>query len=245
MIPAPTQNTERFKAPEVSRGERGHFAVSKSTRFDGRGWILAGGSGGATIGPYHPRNDSLTFSPWESFTLQAWFQTKSRANQTIVANTSEWCLYLEGGRLAAWLMQDGGSKRAATGSQHISDGKWHHGVAVFDRESKQLSLYLDGKLDTVDGKSGKANPVDISMIAASKWPARVTLGGFATWRGFKRQNPFVGSLEDVAVVAAALAPGAELEAALASATTGHPTRHVASGKLSQSGLQLGSRCPRH
>ena len=67
------------------------------------------------------------------------------------------------------------------------------------------------------------------MIAASKWPARVTLGGFATWRGFKRQNPFVGSLEDVAVVAAALAPGAELEAALASATTGHSTRHVASG----------------
>ena len=213
----------------VSRGEPGHRATSKSTRFDGRGWVVAGGSGGATIGPYHPRNDSLTFSPWESFTVQAWFQTESSASQTIVANTSEWCLYLERGRLAAWLMQDGGSKQAATGSLHISDGKWHHGVAVFDRKTQQLSLYLDGKLDTADGKPGKANPVDISMITASKWPARITLGGFATWRGFKRQNPFVGLLEDVAVVAAAVAPGAELEAALASAAVGHQTRHVASG----------------
>ena len=55
------------------------------------------------------------------------------------------------------------------------------------------------------------------------------MGGFATWRGFKRQNPFVGSLEDVAVVAAALTPGAELEASLASVKTGHPTLHVGSG----------------
>jgi hypothetical protein len=132
-------------------------------------------------------------------------------------------------------------------------------VAVIDRKAQRLSLYLDDKLDTPGGEPGEENPADISTISASKWPARVTLGGLeapperrrAPWEipvsetkdlrpekspkprfpdgPLGDQHPFVGWLDDVAVVAAALAPGPELEAALASVKTEHPTRHVASG----------------
>jgi hypothetical protein len=196
----------------VFRGEPGHNAEGMSTRFDGRGWIVAGGSGGATIGPYHPRNDSLTFSPWESFTVQAWFKTESSANQTIVANATEWCLYLDRGRLAAWIMQDGGNRGQARGSQQVADGKWHHAVAVIDRKTQRLTLYLDGKIDVPAGEPTAENPADISTISATKWSARVTLGSLGD------QHPFVGSLEDVAIVAEALPPGPGLEAALASVT---------------------------
>ena len=209
----------------VFRGEPGHNPEGKSARFDGHGWVKAGGAGGATIGPYHPRNDSLTFSPWESFTVQAWFKTESSGDETIVANAVEWGLCLQRGRLAAWISQDGGHKQQAMGSHQVADGKWHHAVAVFDRKTQRLSIYLDGKLDSPRGEPTEENPADISRISASKWPARVTLGSL------DGQDAFVGSLEDVAIVAEALAPGHELEAVLASVEAKQPAspRHVASG----------------
>jgi len=207
----------------VFRGEPGHEPGSKSTRFNGNGWVAIGGSGGATIGPYHPRNDSMTFSPWESFTVQAWFKTESDATQTIVANAVEWCLYLDHGRMAAWIMQDGGNKRQAIGSHRTADGKWHHAVAVFDRKAQRLGLYFDGKLDTPGSEPDAENPVDISAITASKWPAMVTVASLAG------QRPFIGSLEDVAVLAEAVSPGLDLQAALALAETDHPIRFVAAG----------------
>ncbi|HWB53921.1 MAG TPA: LamG-like jellyroll fold domain-containing protein, partial [Tepidisphaeraceae bacterium] len=92
-------------------------------------------------------------------------------------------------------MQDGRKPIQAIGDHHISDGHWYHAAAVFDRQSQQLSLYLDGKLDVGAGDSGSHNPVDISSIAGSANIAPVSLG-----------NNLVGSLDDVSIFRSALKP---------------------------------------
>ncbi|MCL5744455.1 MAG: hypothetical protein M1541_11110 [Acidobacteria bacterium] len=110
------------------------------------------------------------------------------------------------------------------GSLPVADGKWHHASAVIDRRTQRLSLFIDGRLDAPDGNRAENNPADISMMGASKWPARVTVGSLGG------QYPFSGSLQDVAILAGALPPGPDAEAVLASACAKQPSsRYVSSG----------------
>lgn len=184
----------------VERGQPGRDATSKSYRFEGKGWVSIGGDGGAAVGPYTPHNDSLTFSPWDSYTLQCWFKTESAQTQTMICNSHAYWLGLADGRLRAWIMQDGDQTKEARGSRSVAEGKWHHVAAVCDRATQRLSLYLDGKLDTADGAPTPENPADISMIRASKWPASVMVGGC---RGGQFWS---GWLDDVSIFAGALTP---------------------------------------
>jgi hypothetical protein len=137
--------------------------------------------------------EPFAFKPAESFTIQAWFQTGSSENQVIAARPGAYSLGVKAGKLAAWLMQDGGQFVEAVGTALAADGQWHHAAAVYDREAQTLTLYFDGKADGV--------PPSIAGIGASASPAPLTLGSFGG--GF----PFDGALDEVSIQRAALAPG--------------------------------------
>ncbi|HWB53799.1 MAG TPA: glycosyl hydrolase family 65 protein, partial [Tepidisphaeraceae bacterium] len=99
---------------DVKTDQPGHNAASRAYVFRGTGGISVPiGIGSCVlnadrkVGPYAPLNDSLSFGPKESFTLQCWFKTHSSTNQTLLAQRGAYAMYLKNGRLAACLMQDG------------------------------------------------------------------------------------------------------------------------------------------
>jgi hypothetical protein len=136
----------------------------------------------------------FVFKPTESLTLQAWFQTGSRENQVIAARQGGYSIGLKNGRLSAWLMQDGGQFVEAVGTAPAADGQWHHAAAVYDRQAQTLAVFLDGKPDGA--------PQSIAAIGASTTASPLTLGSFGS--GFS----FDGSLDEISIQRAALAPGA-------------------------------------
>ncbi len=136
--------------------------------------------------------EPFAFKPMESFTIQAWFQTAASGNQVIAARTGAYSLGVKDGRLSAWIMQDGNQFVEATGAADAADAKWHHAAAVFDRDMQTLTLYLDGKPDSVSQS--------IAGISASSSPSPLTLGSFGG--GF----PFNGALDEIAIHRAALRP---------------------------------------
>ncbi|MBU3665443.1 MAG: hypothetical protein FGM15_06145 [Chthoniobacterales bacterium] len=137
--------------------------------------------------------EPFAFKADQSFTMQAWFQTSSRDNQVIAARPGAFSLGVKGGKLSAWIMQDGGGFVEATGTTDAADGKWHHAVAVYDRNAQTLTVHLDGKPD--------GEPKSIAGIGGSTSDAPLTLG--ALGNGF----PFSGSLDEIAIHREALAPG--------------------------------------
>jgi hypothetical protein len=136
--------------------------------------------------------EPFTLKPNESFTIQSWFLTSSQENQVIAARPGAYSLGVKGGRLSAWIMQDGGQFVEAVGAATAADGKWHHATAVYDRQSQMLTVYLDGKQD--------GEPKSIAAIGASSATTLLTLGGFGG--GF----PFEGSLDEISIHREALTP---------------------------------------
>ena len=146
-------------------------------------------------GGAHITVDSLepfVFDRSQSFTIQAWFQTRSQENQVIAARPGAYSLGVKAGKLSAWIMQDEGQFVEAVGAASAADGQWHHTAAVYDRQAQTLTLYLDGKPDGA--------PQSIAAIGASGSPSPLTLGAFGG--GF----PFDGTLDEVSIHRAALAP---------------------------------------
>jgi len=186
---SPHQNHGAIAGSGVRRGEAGHFPTTKGYRLDGHGWV--------TI----PDDGSLLLNRSQSFTVQSWFRTEATDNRVMVGKPRAYCVYVKQGKLAAWLMEDGGKFKEALGCGRAADAKWHHVAAVFDRQAQRLSLYLDGKLDTPDGAPGPQNPVDISSLGSSHDRSGVvTIGSLGS--GF----PFLGWLDEVSVFRGALKP---------------------------------------
>jgi hypothetical protein len=136
----------------------------------------------------------FVFGPTQSFTIQAWFRTASLENQVIAARPGAYSLGVKGGKLSAWVMQDGVQFVEALGSRIAADGQWHHTAAVYDRQAQTLALFLDG---TPDG-----TPPSIAGIGASSSPVPLTLGAFAADGGF----PFDGDLDEISIQRLALPP---------------------------------------
>ncbi len=136
--------------------------------------------------------EPFTFTPQDSFTIQAWFQSSSQQNEVIAARPGAYSLGVNFGKLSGWVMQDGGQYVEAVGSTLAADGKWHHAAMVCDRTTQTLAVYLDGKPDHV--------PPSIGHIGLSTSRTPLTIGAFSG--GF----PFDGSLQEVSIHRAALAP---------------------------------------
>ena len=136
--------------------------------------------------------EPFMFKPTENFTLQAWFQTTSQQNQVIAARPGAYSLGVKAGKLSAWIMQDGNQFVEAAGIAAAADGQWHHAAAVYDRKAQTLTIFLDGNPD--------GSPRNIGGIGSSSSTAPLTLGAFGG--GF----PFDGTLDEVSIHRAALAP---------------------------------------
>ncbi|MFH1266574.1 MAG: LamG-like jellyroll fold domain-containing protein, partial [Planctomycetota bacterium] len=184
---SPHQNHGTIKGEGISRGQAGHGPAGKSCRFDDKSYVTISDNG------------SLASGPAESFTVQCWFNTEAAGSAVMVGKPGAFCVYVKNGKLAAWLMENGGQFKEALGSLPVADGKWHHVAAVFDRGTQRLSLYLDGKLDTPDGAPGPENPVDISSLSAFESADPLALGSLG-----RSEFAFVGLLDEVSVFRGAL-----------------------------------------
>jgi hypothetical protein len=191
---SPHQNSGTLKGKGILRGEAGHNAAGKSYRFDGHSAVQILDRG------------TFSFDSSESFTVQCWVKTES--DGMLLVKPGAYAIYLLGGKVAAWLMQFDGQTREATGSQHVSDGAWHHVAAVFDRQRQRLALYVDGKLDTPDGASTAQNPVDISALGASRSaePIMLGCGSMGLFKGGSVGSGLTGWLDEVSIFHGALRP---------------------------------------
>ncbi len=164
----------------VRRGIPGRDAGSKAAGFDGASVISI------------PDNAAFRFGPEQSFTLQAWFKTGAAGNQVLIGKPSSFSLGLKDGLLSAWAWGEGDVVREAVGTTPVADGQWHHVAAVFDRETQELKLFLDGKPE--------GTPADLAPVGASTSTAPLDIGGLGS--GFR----LTGSLAEVSIHPAALAP---------------------------------------
>jgi hypothetical protein len=109
-------------------------------------------------------------------------------------------MFIKGGNLSAWIVQGGLAGKEAKGDVALADGTWHHVAAVCNRSTQRLGLYVDGRLDTPDGKPSATNPVDISTIGALTGGQGVSIGGLGG------EFPLSGELSEVSITRQALAP---------------------------------------
>ena len=65
-----------------------------------------------------------------------------------------------GGVAAFTLADKAGNFFNAVGNRNLTDGKWHHVVAVRDSATNNLRLYVDGKLE---GEKSAPYTTDFSM----------------------------------------------------------------------------------
>jgi hypothetical protein len=187
---SPHQHHGAADEPGILRGQPGHRPGSKCYRFDK--------SAAVTI----DEDEDFRFGPDESFTLQCWLCTKERGFMRMISKSGYpafevygYGLYLSDGILEAWFADADRHRVIARGSHKINDGQWHHAAAVIDRQTKRLLIYLDGKLDTPDGRPGAANPVDTSVVGPTQARCSLTLG-----------RDFGGLLDEVSIFRGALKP---------------------------------------
>ncbi|MHB0997647.1 MAG: LamG-like jellyroll fold domain-containing protein [Armatimonadota bacterium] len=178
----------RVHGSEVKQGVEGHSERSKASLFNANGYMEA------------VDGSNLSFNVKDSVSLQCWFKTNAPDSRVMVSKPMAYCLYVKDGKLAAWIMQDGLVVRETLGSRNAADGKWHHALAVYDRNTQKLSLYLDGVLDTGDGLPSDTNPVDISPIGHSSSTSPLSIGGLGP--GY----PFIGFIDEVSIHRGALTP---------------------------------------
>jgi hypothetical protein len=183
---SPHENHGTLNGKGILRGQPGRRDGSRCYRFDGNGVVTV------------PDTGDLTFGRTDSFTVQCWFRTEAADSRVMIGKSMAYCVYVKNGRLAAWLMQEGGQFREALGSRRVADGTWHHVAAVYDRLTQRISLYADGRLDTPNGTPDRENPADISPIGPSASHAEVNLGGLAG--GYR----FTGALDEVSISRGAL-----------------------------------------
>ncbi|MBN1346587.1 MAG: SUMF1/EgtB/PvdO family nonheme iron enzyme [Phycisphaerae bacterium] len=137
-----------------------------------------------------PKAASLPDLGTSDYTIAAWIRTT--AGGTVFSRSSldgVWAerggkvFYVRGGKLGF----DACFVGVAAGRTPVADGKWHHVAATFKADTKQLSLYTDGKPD--GAMTLKADPdapghvLRIGMSARDFWPP----------------NGFAGDLDDVRV----------------------------------------------
>lgn len=126
------------------------------------GSVKIGSGAVGFFGPGYIEVDASRFPPfWHSFTIDVWLRTNfTQLSQTIVTNGGvSWELGIEQGTGKAFFSCPGldGTSYLA-GSTFLCNDAWHHLAAVYDRESQQMLLYVDGSLDAQASAFGQVNP---------------------------------------------------------------------------------------
>ena len=153
-----------------------------------------------------PADADFDFGANTSFSFEYWVRTPASStcsgNQVVIGRDDPgsalhwWTGCLDGGAPGFYAVSTANEVGSALGSSDISDGLWHHVVAVHDDSANALYLYLDGNptphaMGSIDYTAGFASA-----------SAEVNLG----WLDLSQGYNFTGALDEVAVYARALSP---------------------------------------
>lgn len=142
----------------------------------------------------------------QQFSIEAWFRTTSTSGGQLVGfgnartgrsstQTSDRHVYMTtNGRLLFGVRPDYGARRTVQSGPGFNDGQWHHVVATLGPDG--AALYLDGEPVADDG----------SIAAAQEYWGYWRIAGdrLSSWPSAPSNEGFIGSLDEVAIYAAAL-----------------------------------------
>jgi hypothetical protein len=131
-----------------------------------------------------PPNRAFNWSGTDSFSIELWMKTDQtppeNINRVLIGRGTPgldagvlWYVGLnEGdGRPLFYLREEDNSRRKLTGTKTVlSDGEWHHIVAMWDATTKEQSIYVDGLLEPTTSDNlgasmtlGFATPKDLNI----------------------------------------------------------------------------------
>ncbi len=138
-----------------------------------------------------PDDNTFDWGVSESFSIEFWMKTDSSStcsgNQVMAGRTSPfwWVGCLSNTGLAYFELNDtSGNGTAVAGHTDLTDGNWHHIVAI--RDSSQVRLYVDG---IIEGSSNYTYSSGFSSTSA------LTMG----WLNLGGGYHFIGNMDEVAL----------------------------------------------
>ncbi len=166
---------------------------------------------GSTMGIDVPADASFDWGATDSFSIEYWMKRDgdvSEANQVIIGRDEGdpntmlhwWVGVAREGDIAAFVLgdNDGGDIHVVKGSRVLTDGFWHHIVAVRDGPENEIRIYVDGAQEGLTPAIFSAGFDSVTAALNIGW---LNLGG-----GYH----FGGTLDEIAVYDGALS-GTEIQ----------------------------------
>lgn len=119
-------------------------------------------------------------APQTGLTVECWVKFPARAQGDLICRNSAYMMRLSGG-LQAYIGIDG-SWRKVVGSRPVPIGRWVHLAMTYDQATREVRIYLDGRLDV----AGKPEGLTEGKLNAGSETLRL---GTNTW------NPAGGMVE--------------------------------------------------
>ena len=142
-------------------------AVPTVGRFGGA--LSLNGVGGWIDVPDRPST-----APQGGMTVECWVKFRDRAAGDIICRNSGYMIRISG-TVQASIGLDGGWRRVS-GATAVPVGRWTHLAVTYDRESKEVRIYIDGKLDVArvprGVTAGELDPgLPVLRLGANTWRA--------------------------------------------------------------------------
>ena len=107
---------------------------------------------GSNTGIDVPADADFDWGPTDSFSIEFWLQTTSdcSGNEVIIGRDDSstelhwWTGCQDGGEAAFYLRDTGGTLAWVIGTTDLTDGAWHHVVAIRDAGVNEIRIYVDG-----------------------------------------------------------------------------------------------------
>jgi uncharacterized repeat protein (TIGR01451 family) len=151
-----------------------------------------------------PGDDSFDWGAQDSFSIEFWLQTDSAStcagNQVVVgrddSSTSlHWWIGCRNGGGANFRLTDvDGNSAGVRGDTDLTDGVWHHVVAVRDASAGEIRIYIDGTQE------------DSESVTYSAGFGSTTAALNVGWLNLHPYYHFDGTLDELAVYDRALSP---------------------------------------
>ena len=138
---------------------------------------------GLTTGVSVPSHADFNWGQTDSFSIEFWMKTDAGStcagNQVVIGrddpatNLHWWTGCKSGGQVAFYLADRNGTLAGAIGTKDVTDGQWHHVVAVRDGGSNHIRLYVDGAQEAStsaiyqSGFDSATAPLNISWLNLS------------------------------------------------------------------------------
>jgi uncharacterized repeat protein (TIGR01451 family) len=182
-------------------GHDGHCAgvcpVPASGRLNG-GQAFDGSSTGIDV----PADQDFDWGLTDSFSIAFWMQTDSAStcagNEVIIGRDDSttdlhwWAGCSDGGLATFYLVDKSGTTASVTGGT-VTDGAWHHVVAIRDADENEIRIYVDG---------ATGNPTAVTYTDSfDSSTAALNIGWIDLSSGFHR---FDGIVDEVALYDRAL-----------------------------------------